>query len=66
MDIEVNGESKKINETANLKSLVDDIVDNTKGMAVAINSSVIPQSEWSGTLLKENDKILLIRATQGG
>lgn len=36
------------------------------GIAVAINGSVIPKSEWSITELNNNDKILIITATQGG
>jgi len=37
-----------------------------KGIAVAINNSVVPKSEWTNTKLNENDKILIITATQGG
>lgn len=37
-----------------------------KGIAVALNQSVIPKSEWEQTPIKENDNILVITATQGG
>lgn len=37
-----------------------------KGIAVALNQSVIPKSEWEQTSIKENDNILVITATQGG
>jgi len=33
---------------------------------VAVNNTVIPQNLWSQTSLTENDKVLLIKATQGG
>ena len=41
-------------------------VHNQKGIAVAVNNSVIPKSEWQNKILNENDKITIIRATQGG
>lgn len=37
-----------------------------KGIAVAVNNSVVPQKEWQSTTLNENDKLLIITATQGG
>jgi len=37
-----------------------------KGVAVALNSRIIPQSAWIETTLKNQDSILIITATQGG
>jgi len=37
-----------------------------KGIAVALNNRLIPQSNWAETFLKENDCILIITASQGG
>ncbi len=37
-----------------------------RGVAVAVNSSVISSAEWELHILKENDKIMVIKATQGG
>ena len=36
------------------------------GIAVAINETVVPKSQWTSTLLQENDKVLIIKASQGG
>jgi len=38
----------------------------SKGIAVAINNEVIPKTEWQSKTLNDNDKITVIRATQGG
>lgn len=38
----------------------------SKGIAVAINNEVISKINWSTTPLNENDRITIIRATQGG
>jgi sulfur carrier protein len=37
-----------------------------KGIAVALNDEVVPKARWSVTTLNENDKIIVITATQGG
>lgn len=37
-----------------------------KGIAVAVNNSVVPKSEWNTYQVESADKITIIRATQGG
>lgn len=37
-----------------------------KGIAVALNNRIVPQSFWAETILNNNDSILIITATQGG
>jgi sulfur carrier protein len=41
-------------------------VNDFKGLAVAVNEAVIPRTNWETFILKENDTITIIRATQGG
>ncbi len=41
-------------------------IDAAKGIAVALNNKVVPRSEWENCTLNRNDKIILIKATQGG
>ncbi|RZK24794.1 MAG: sulfur carrier protein ThiS [Hymenobacter sp.] len=38
----------------------------TRGLAVAVNDSVVPRAEWATHAVQPHDRILLIRATQGG
>lgn len=66
MNIIINGEPKLVNENTTLENFVFDTIMDTKGMAIALNDSVIPKKQWAETLLKENDQVLIIRATQGG
>jgi len=35
-------------------------------MALAVNQTVIPKSQWDSLLIHENDQIDIIKATQGG
>ena len=41
-------------------------ITEPKGIAVAVNNTVIPKSDWEKFSFKENDQITVIRATQGG
>lgn len=58
--IELNGSTML--EQAVLHSGVTDF----KGLAVAVNNTVIPRTNWNAYNLNENDTITIIRATQGG
>ncbi|NML64441.1 sulfur carrier protein ThiS [Hymenobacter sp. RP-2-7] len=37
-----------------------------RGLAVAVNDQVIPQAAWGSYAVQPHDRVLLIRATQGG
>jgi sulfur carrier protein len=37
-----------------------------RGIAIALNGSVVPRSAWSETALKPDDNIEIVRAMQGG
>lgn len=66
MEITVNNELKIIND-ASLSSLINNFLgDKTKGIAVAVNQTIIPKTNWESTSLKEKDSVLIIKATQGG
>ena len=68
MKIIVNGNEKNMDEGADLIDLLTQSkLNNDKpGVAVAINDDVISTSEWKNMKLKQNDRIEIIRAVQGG
>ena len=37
-----------------------------RGMAIAVNGNIVSRTAWKNFAVKENDRITLIRATQGG
>lgn len=41
-------------------------MDVSKGIAVALNNKVMPRADWDKSIVNTNDKIILIKATQGG
>jgi sulfur carrier protein len=53
--------------SANLATLLAELdLANEPGVAAAVNSQVIPRSQWAETRLAEGAQILVIRAAQGG
>ena len=68
MELKINQQIKKFNaESLSVQSLLDlEIPNKQKGIAVAINNTVVPKSNWNQHLVHEIDEILIISATQGG
>ncbi len=69
MEITINDQLKKIESVSEftVQQLIDlELRDKQKGIAVAVNNSVIPKTEWADHKLNEKDNVLIIKATQGG
>ena len=66
MNIKLNNNTIQINQSTTIQQLVEEKNIPPKGIAVAINNSVVAKANWSITTLKENDHIIIITATQGG
>ena len=68
MGIFVNGESREVDGGQTIADLIDllEVPSDQKGIAVAHNQTVLPQSQWARTQLETDDAIEIIRAVQGG
>lgn len=67
MEVFVNQKLKNISNNSSLFSLLESLdLHEKKGIAIAINNSVVPKSTWNEHKLELNDKITVITATQGG
>lgn len=67
MEITINDQSREIPEQYSVQKLLSTLFpDSSKGIAVAVNQSVLTKSEWPYHMLRPNDRIMLIKATQGG
>ncbi|MCT7905150.1 MAG: sulfur carrier protein ThiS [Candidatus Ornithobacterium hominis] len=64
--IKINSKTEEIPKETSLLQLVALKNITTRGIAIAINQQVINRSNWGAYQLKENDNILIIKATQGG
>jgi sulfur carrier protein len=67
MEITLNDKKHTISENTSLYEIVfSQLGDKQKGVAVAVNDSVIPKKDWETQTIKNNDTILIIKATQCG
>ena len=67
MTIRVNDQPRRVADGATLFDLLRELaLAESRGVAVAINDTVIPRAGWSARALVEADRVLVIQATQGG
>lgn len=66
INVKVNQEKHQFPETSNLQFILNELKIAQNGIAVAINEMIISKEEWDTITLKNNDNILIIKATQGG
>lgn len=67
MKVVLNNVEQNVIAGAKLEEvLFDNDVLTQKGIAVAVNYTVIPKETWKDCKLKENDEIMIITATAGG
>ena len=67
MEIFVNHEQLRLEGKKSLKDLLAHLhITESRGIALAVNNEVIPRKSWAAHSLHEQDRITLIRASQGG
>jgi sulfur carrier protein len=65
--IQVNGRSEPL-AAASLAALIEAKSDEipARGIAIALNGSVVPRASWATTRLNDGDRIEIVRVMQGG
>ena len=67
MKIYVNDDLKTIEEGLSLALFLENLeMHDLSGWAVAINEEIVPTEKLSEISLREDDRIILVQATQGG
>ena len=67
MNIYVNNKMQQIQGQPKITDALASLnIFSQKGIALAINNNVIPKAEWDAYVLQDEDRVTLIRATQGG
>jgi sulfur carrier protein len=67
MEILINNQKYTVSDNSPLKDIANSqLGEKQNGVAIAINDTVIPKANWDTHILKPNDHILIIKATQGG
>ena len=65
MQLYVNDEPV-LSEHNTLSALLESYVSTEQRVAVAVNQQVVPRSQWSDCLLKDNDRIDIFESIAGG
>jgi sulfur carrier protein len=68
LKLSINGEVIEA-DYATLSEWADVELGNANGIsgiAVAVNDNIVPESQWASFALHDDDKILVVAATQGG
>jgi len=68
MELKINNQINQFTaHSLTVQALLDlEIPEKQNGIALAINNTVIPKSDWNSYPIQETDDILIISATQGG
>ncbi|HSI79169.1 MAG TPA: sulfur carrier protein ThiS [Solirubrobacterales bacterium] len=66
--IELNGDRVELDEDARVADAVARAGGNSgsRGVAVAVDGEVVPRSDWERTRLRDEQKVEVVGAIQGG
>jgi len=66
MHLVINGEEKEFADLDNLVTLVERLGMKGDRVAVELNREIVPRTEWSGTALREGDRLEIVHFVGGG
>jgi sulfur carrier protein len=66
MTITLNGSSHEVADGTTVEQLVTVFSLPERGVALAMNSEVVPRSVWASTLVLPNSRVEVITPAQGG
>lgn len=66
MHVTINGASRTVLGDATVADLVTELVPYRRGIAVAVNGEVVPRTGWADAVLRDDDRVEILTAAQGG
>ena len=66
IEVTINAETRRASAGVSLGVLVDEAVEDRRGVAVALDGDVVPRSTWDSTEVADGARIELVAAVQGG
>ena len=66
MRLTINGRTENRSDTCSVATLVAELIAAQRGVAVAVNGTVVPRSTWADVDLADGDKVEVLTAAQGG
>lgn len=64
--IEINGETKEVDEKLTAQALLQALNLAEKKLALEINEEIVPRSEWTEYVIQPDDQVEIIHAIGGG
>jgi sulfur carrier protein len=62
----VNGERLELPPGATVADVVGALACGSRGVAVAVNSQLVPRSQWASAELADGDRVEVLHAVVGG
>ncbi|HYH57227.1 MAG TPA: sulfur carrier protein ThiS [Anseongella sp.] len=67
MEVFINHEPCRLEKHSSLSAVLTALgLGQGQGLALAVNNRIIPRAQWAEFPLQNNDRIILVRAAQGG
>ena len=66
MNIVINGVEKTYTSSLTLETLLNELDQSSKKVAIEVNEEIIPRSQYKNKLVVDGDKIEIINAVGGG
>ena len=66
MRVTVNGKDRSVEPELSVDDLVASLLAARRGVAVAVNGTVVPRSRWAEVALADGDDVEVLTAAQGG
>ena len=66
MKVFINGEPRNLTGALSLAELITQLDLPAARIAVELNREVVRRADWSGTMLKESDRIEIVHFVGGG
>jgi sulfur carrier protein len=66
VQVNVNGAATDVTDGTTVDGLVNEVANDRRSVAVAVNGEVVPRRAWAATHLGEGDSVEILAATAGG
>ncbi|WP_229073938.1 sulfur carrier protein ThiS [Actinoplanes sp. DH11] len=66
MRLTINGRDQSRSDNCTVATLVAELIAAQRGVAVAVNGTVVPRSSWTQVDLADGDRVEVLTAAQGG
>ena len=66
MNIKLNGEPRELDDGTTVGQLLDTLVQDRRGIAVAVDGEVVRRATWDTTDMYDGARVEILSAVQGG